>query len=773
VNLQRIWLEHGKSYKRYWQKAKRECTYFAINGNSRTVAVCEGVATAITIHEATGWTVLAAGDTSQLMNVAKMVRERKPQSRIMLCADDDRHTEGNPGVTKARAAAAAVSGYTVIPRFADLESRGTDFNDLYIEEGLPVVREQLEYEEPPLVEPPPGWTDEPLPEHERVEFEEREEWSEERPAPGEKPWVPEGYRFNNGVLCRKVHDKPDVLVSHVPLWVAGYRVDAIDGTKSLVMRWTQPSKGSNKFEFPQQMIVDRGVLLNSRSIVSLTSAGFPVDSGCASEVVAYIRKAEAAYLEHTVREASEVVSSVTGWHGATDWTAPSFLVGSHQVGESCPVFEHHNPELARHIGGFTVSGSADVHLETLRGVVSAHPDMATVVAMALGSPLLRLVGAPVFVLDIACESSRGKTKALMVAASVFGSSQTMRSWDTTKFALEAVANCQRGITLLLDETQRASKPEMVQPTVYDLCNTEGKMRGKADGGMRATAKYESLVISTGEQSIAAFGDAGGARARILTIQGSPWQLERALPLGEAVRRLTTYQTQVLDTLADHHGHAGRLFVERLAALSEDERRGLRARWRELVGQRTLSVETLSPSHPIGARLAGYAATIDLAGELAEQWLGLAPASWLSENRWASMLAGGKPADVATQAMERMVQWAWSKTSALMGHADNEKTGKDCIGVWALDAQGRVKLQLTVGAANDMLKQAGFQPGAVSQTWAARGWLVGDRQSVTSRVVSVQGIKVRMYDLSVLCLEEHVWPPGSRVTNQHTDEDLGF
>jgi hypothetical protein len=45
--------------------------------------------------------------------------------------------------------------------------------------------------------------------------------------------------------------------------------------------------------------------------------------------------------------------------------------------------------------------------------------------------------------------------------------------------------------------------------------------------------------------------------------------------------------------------------------------------------------------------------------------------------------------------------------------------------------------------------------------------------VTSRVVSVQGIKVRMYDLSVLCLEEHVWPPGSRVTNQHTDDDLGF
>lgn len=778
VNCQRIWIERdGRVQKRYWQKAKRDCTYFAIKGSAKTVAVCEGVATAITIHEATGWTVLAAGDTGQLLNIAKMVRGKMPLVRIMMCADNDAYTEGNPGVTKARAAAAAVGGYTVIPQFTDLESRGTDFNDLYVEEGLPVVKQQLEYEEPPLVEPPPGWTDEPLPESQQVEFEEPIEWPDEGPKPGEKPWTPDGYKFDGGRVVRcslPGSEKPDVLVSHVPLWVAGYRVDAIEGTKSLVMRWTQPSRGRNKFEAPQQMIVDRGVLLNSRSIVSLSSSGFPVDSGCAGEVVAYIRKAETAYLEQTERVASEVVSSVTGWHGATDWTAPAFLVGNHQVGESCPVFEHHNPELARHINGFSVSGEAEKHLETLQRVVSEHPDMATVVAMALGSPLLRIVGAPVFVLDIACESSRGKTKALSVAASVFGSTQTMRSWDTTKFALEAVANCQRGLPLLLDETQRATRPEMVQPTVYDLCNAEGKMRGKADGGMRATARYESLVISTGEQSIAAFGDAGGARARILTLQGSPWQLDKTVPLAQAVRTLTQYQTEVLDTLADHYGHAGRMFVERLAALSEEERRGLRARWRELVGKRTLGIEAISPSHPIGARLAGYAATIDLAGELAEQWLGLTPATWLTDERWSAMLAGGKPADVATMAMERMIQWAWSKTSALLGHAENQKTGKDCIGVWSLDAQNRVKLQLAVGAANDMLKAAGFQPGAVSQTWASRGWLVHDKQSATSRVVSVSGMKVRMYDLSVLCLEEYVWSSAARALhNQHTDDDLGF
>lgn len=39
---------------------------------------------------------------------------------IILCADNDRFTPGNPGVTKAREAAIAVDGYLTVPRFDDL-----------------------------------------------------------------------------------------------------------------------------------------------------------------------------------------------------------------------------------------------------------------------------------------------------------------------------------------------------------------------------------------------------------------------------------------------------------------------------------------------------------------------------------------------------------------------------------------------------------------------------------------------------------------------------
>jgi hypothetical protein len=43
-----------------------------------------------------------------------------------------------------------------------------------------------------------------------------------------------------------------------------------------------------------------------------------------------------------------------------------------------------------------------------------------------------------------------------------------------------------------------------------------------------------------------------------------------------------------------------------------------------------------------------------------------PAAWLSQERWAAMLGCGRPADVATQAMERLVAWGWSRSAQLHG-----------------------------------------------------------------------------------------------------------
>lgn len=143
--------------KEFWPAGLAKKGRFFLLGSpaaSAVVLIAEGYATAASLHEATGLCVVVAFDAGNLMPVAQAIAKRYRRARILVCADDDAFSAGNPGVTAASAAALAVGGEWVAPRFADDEARRTafetkgrkltDFNDLHLLEGLHVVRAQIE-----------------------------------------------------------------------------------------------------------------------------------------------------------------------------------------------------------------------------------------------------------------------------------------------------------------------------------------------------------------------------------------------------------------------------------------------------------------------------------------------------------------------------------------------------------------------------------------------------------------------------------------------------
>ena len=95
----------------------------------QTLVVCEGYATGATLHESSGHAVAVAFNCNNLKPVAKALRSKYPEATLIIAADNDRHTPGNPGVTKANEAALAVGGRVAVPEFPEGAS-GTDFNDL-------------------------------------------------------------------------------------------------------------------------------------------------------------------------------------------------------------------------------------------------------------------------------------------------------------------------------------------------------------------------------------------------------------------------------------------------------------------------------------------------------------------------------------------------------------------------------------------------------------------------------------------------------------------
>lgn len=131
--------------KRFHKGGKVDGCYFAIDGNNEApLCIVEGYATGASIHQATGNPVCIAFNAGNLMPVARKMRERFQERKIILCADDDYRTDGNPGITKAKEAAKAINGYLSIPDFGENRPDGaTDFNDLHKAKGLEAVRECL------------------------------------------------------------------------------------------------------------------------------------------------------------------------------------------------------------------------------------------------------------------------------------------------------------------------------------------------------------------------------------------------------------------------------------------------------------------------------------------------------------------------------------------------------------------------------------------------------------------------------------------------------
>ncbi len=130
-NIERINPKDGSDKKGLYG-GRRTGLYFSIGKPNGSVIVCEGFATGASIHKATGDAVAIAFNAGNLEAVATALRTRYQDLKIIVAADDDHLTVGNPGLTKARAAALAVGGYLAVPDFgSDRPDKATDFNDLH------------------------------------------------------------------------------------------------------------------------------------------------------------------------------------------------------------------------------------------------------------------------------------------------------------------------------------------------------------------------------------------------------------------------------------------------------------------------------------------------------------------------------------------------------------------------------------------------------------------------------------------------------------------
>jgi len=116
---------------------------FPIPGDDSLICICEGYATGASVHEATGYKVLVAFNSGNLMSITAQALKMYPGKEFLVCADNDHGTfikRGfNPGIKAAKDIQNKLGVNFVYPAGID----GTDFNDMASESGLDAVREAI------------------------------------------------------------------------------------------------------------------------------------------------------------------------------------------------------------------------------------------------------------------------------------------------------------------------------------------------------------------------------------------------------------------------------------------------------------------------------------------------------------------------------------------------------------------------------------------------------------------------------------------------------
>lgn len=143
--LQSLQVINTEGEKRFQYGGRVKGTFHMIGQPTSVLIVCEGYATGASIHQATEHAVAVAFTAGNLQPVAKDLQSKYPGVRLVVAADDDWKTDGNPGLTEAKKVSHELGISLAVPEFPrDRAFHWTDFNDLHVSSGLEAIQGCIE-----------------------------------------------------------------------------------------------------------------------------------------------------------------------------------------------------------------------------------------------------------------------------------------------------------------------------------------------------------------------------------------------------------------------------------------------------------------------------------------------------------------------------------------------------------------------------------------------------------------------------------------------------
>ena len=397
--------------KRYLTGGRIRGCYFGISKPDGVLCIAEGFATGASIHEATGYAVAVAFDAGNLQPAAKALREKFPDLRLILCADDDYRTGGNPGQTKAKEAAQAVGGLLAVPDFGpDRPEGATDFNDLHQAQGLGAVARCIDAvlngpasaqeatrgidTVPAMPSPPAGKGNNPI--------------SGDSVAcdygGGRFEVSPRGVFFIG--TDKDGNELPPRWICS-SLSVVAMTRDAKSGEWGRLLEWRDDDQVRHQWAMPLELLQGDGSDVRRE----LARLGLSIAPGKAA------RDLLASFLQVWPVQARARCVERLGWHGAV-YVTPAESIGAESIGQDNEIVVFQNAHALE--PAFAVSGTAEEWRDSVAALASSNSRLVFALSVAFAGSVAAVAGEDSGGFHLRGGSSSGKSTILKAAASVWG-----------------------------------------------------------------------------------------------------------------------------------------------------------------------------------------------------------------------------------------------------------------------------------------------------------------------------------------------------------------
>ena len=253
--------------------------------------------------------------------------------------------------------------------------------------------------------------------------------------------------------------------------------------------------------------VSASTLTVKRELLNLSDRGFGVNDVNAKDVIQYFDR---YLMQNKIEQALKVER--------LGWIKGRFI---HPLDSDNILIVPPSSGEKQIVEAFQTSGTIETWKKDIFDRIKGHPKVLFLIFSSLASVILKDLSVESFIVDLSGSTSQGKTTALQVARTVWGTKGLINEWNATRVSVERKAAFYNSFPLYMDDTRKADE-RILQSIVYQFSGGKSKGRGNLTG-QQDEITWNNILISTGEVSLSDFAEkAGGAVARIIPLVDEPF-----------------------------------------------------------------------------------------------------------------------------------------------------------------------------------------------------------------------------------------------------------